>query len=126
MPSIKTPVGSFDFHAFNMSGDWNECAGVYMFVKQEMQGQKILYVGLCESFKGRMPIHERWNEALLLGANSVHAVAVPIQATREALAPQLLFGKLRISQETRRPAPFALLNTGWSESRNRSGTGFAL
>ena len=91
MAAIQTPLGLFDFQAFNMDGQWNGTAGVYMFVRPSHNGNlDVLYVGLCESFANRMPNHDRWDEAVRLGANSVHAVVVPDKATREALEKHLI------------------------------------
>lgn len=91
MAVIDTPMGTFDFKSYDMKeAQWNDRPGVYMFV-MEMHGEnKVLYVGLCESFKTRFSTHERWEEASRRGANSVHAVVLDDTATRQALERYLI------------------------------------
>jgi len=91
MATVTTPQGTFEFNAYDMgTATWHDKSGVYMFVKQGLSGNEVLYVGLCDSFKNRFCTHERWDEAVRLGANSVHAAVVPDTATREALEKHLI------------------------------------
>jgi len=53
-------------------------AGNYAFVKQLPNGNFIpLYFGIAESLRDRLPNHDRWNEAVRLGATHVMAHTTP-------------------------------------------------
>ena len=91
MGMIATPLGTFQFEPYKMEGEWIDEAGVYLFVRTTPGGEsEVLYVGLCDSFKNRMCAHERWEEAVREGANSVHAAFVSDPALRQALERHLI------------------------------------
>jgi len=53
--------------------------GNYAFVKQLPNGNFIpLYFGEGESLRGRIPSHDRWNDALRLGATHVMSHTTPV------------------------------------------------
>ena len=49
-----------------------------------------LYVGQAESLAERLPTHERWPEAMRLGATHVHARVVLEAAMRDSIESQLI------------------------------------
>lgn len=70
---------------------WNDVAGVYIFAIKDAKGNfTALYVGQCDSFKNRIPNHERWAEAARKGATIVLAVPVSRQADRDSLESDLI------------------------------------
>lgn len=62
------------YEAYLMSTNWNDVAGNYAFAYKKQDGNwHVLYFGQCDSFKNRLPAHERWDEAVRLGATHVLA-----------------------------------------------------
>lgn len=82
----------YDFTIFTMSGtEWNDVAGIYIFSGVHGLSQwKAYYVGIADSFKNRLPNHERWAEAVRIGASHVHALVVQQEATRQAIEKELI------------------------------------
>lgn len=69
---------------------WNDVGGVYIFGGFDPQnGWWPLYVGETGSFRSRMPCHERWAEAVGLGATHVLAMTVPA-VTRAMVERELI------------------------------------
>ncbi len=74
-----------------MDSTWNEVGGVYIFAGLNAQGLwRPHYIGKAESFSNRLPGHERWEEAVQLGATHVHAMVVQEEATRAAIERELI------------------------------------
>ena len=70
---------------------WAAVAGVYIFVRVNAQGNYVpLYVGQTTSFAARLPGHERWAEAVRLGATQVHAKVVQDANQRTRLEVALI------------------------------------
>lgn len=71
---------------------WNEVAGIYIFTGFNIQLNKweALYIGQTDSFRSRMRTHEMWLPAEWLGATRVHAIAVPLAASRDAIEKWLI------------------------------------
>ena len=69
---------SYSFHVYEPEGDWKDLPGVYIFVRLEKNTWYPLYVGETGSFSTRplSPGHEKWAEAVQLGMNEIHALAV--------------------------------------------------
>ena len=70
--------GGYPFMVYSYETDWNEVAGLYVFsgfrLTSEFQQRWIsYYIGSTESFRKRLPNHERWPEAKRLGATHAHA-----------------------------------------------------
>lgn len=80
-------------HAFSVhqQGDnWNEVPGLYIFTGRNAAGQWVaLYVGQADSLAGRIPNHERWEEALRHGATHVHAKVVRETVARDLIEREL-------------------------------------
>ncbi len=73
------------------TANWNAVAGLYIFAGTNSEGQWFpLYVGQAGSLAERIPTHERWQEAVQLGATHVHAKVVSLKATRDSLEDQLI------------------------------------
>jgi hypothetical protein len=66
------------------STTWNKVAGLYIFTyRTDDTHWTALYVGKADDFSERIPSHERWLEAVQLGATHVHALGVPLEANRD-------------------------------------------
>jgi hypothetical protein len=78
----------FSVHA--MDGEWNDVPGIYIFAAVESGFWNPKYIGQCDSFKNRCPVHERWEEARRLGATHVHAAVVRDPAQRSQLEQTLI------------------------------------
>lgn len=82
---------SYDFDVYLQNGAWNDVAGIYIFSYQTQGGSWFaVYVGQTESFANRIPNHERWREAVRLGATHVHAMTVPQPFRREVIEQELI------------------------------------
>jgi hypothetical protein len=70
---------------------WNDVSGLYIFTGLNERIRWVaLYIGQTDSFKERMLPHERWEEAVLIGATHVHAMAVPLAASRDRIEEELI------------------------------------
>ena len=86
MSTFNWPLGNgqtLEFTVYGSSTTWNKKAGLYIFTYLTQQGWTPVYVGQTDDFSARLPNHERWDEAVRLGATHVHAVVVPLQANRD-------------------------------------------
>ena len=80
-----------EFTVYTPDTTWNALAGVYIFCGSNQQNQWVpLYVGRAHSFAQRIPGHERWAEAVRLGATHIHAMVERREANREAIERQLI------------------------------------
>lgn len=70
--------------------NWAKIGGVYIFAGANDQNQwRALYVGQTSSFADRIPGHNQWSKARLLGATHVHARVVPDRSDRLTLEKRL-------------------------------------
>ena len=70
---------------------WNGIGGVYMFVGPGPNNTNtVYYIGMCDSFKTRLPCHERWDEAAKAGATHVHAAGIADVKKREEVERYLI------------------------------------
>ncbi len=89
--SDKVTWLTHEFNVHQHGANWNDTGGVYIFAGITPQNQwKAYYIGKAESLLSRVPSHERWNEAVRLGATHVHAKAVAQEATRVQVEAQLI------------------------------------
>ena len=80
-----------DFGVYKPNTNWNDQPGVYIFAYRTMNNTWYgLYVGQADSFKGRLPGHERWAEAVRRGATHIHARVETNPDIREMLEEVLL------------------------------------
>jgi len=49
-----------------------------------------VYVGQTDNFRTRIPQHERWSQAVRLGASHVHALVVPREDDRLRVERELI------------------------------------
>jgi len=83
--------GMHAFHVLSMEADWNDEPGVYIFAGIQADALwHAYYVGITDSFKSRLQNHEHWVPAQKLGASHVHALVVPLEATREQIEQDLI------------------------------------
>ena len=67
--------GGYEFQICDPNLPWHDVPGLYIFAKRGTPGYwNALYVGRTESFRDRLTGHERWTEAVALGATHVHAM----------------------------------------------------
>ena len=88
------PTVTWSGHVFTVyehGANWNEVAGLYIFTGKNAEGLWVaLYVGQTESLAARLPTHERWQEAVRLGATHVHAKTEPNAETRGQVEGELI------------------------------------
>lgn len=84
---------TYEFSVHQHNANWNATAGIYIFCGLNQRGQWFpLYIGQASSLAERVPNHERWQEAVRLGATHVHAKVVSQQATRDQIEAELIQG----------------------------------
>jgi len=88
MSTCTWPLGNNETLEFTIydptTTTWNEVAGLYIFAYPTNDTHwTALYVGKADDFSDRIPSHERWPEAVQLGATHVHALVVPLEANRD-------------------------------------------
>jgi hypothetical protein len=70
---------------------WNDIGGVYIFTGPNVLGKWMaLYIGETGCFMTRMPRHDRWSEAVRLGATHVHALVASPEANRVWIQDELI------------------------------------
>jgi len=65
--------GGYNFEVCEKSGLWRVSPGLYVFAGFANGYWIAKYIGKTEDFNARIPRHERWEEAVRLGATHVHA-----------------------------------------------------
>ena len=95
LPKCSWPTGvgaeTLSFTIFPKDINWNNFGGLYIFAYcTGGTSWKAVYVGLTEDFSYRMPNHERWQEAVRLGATHGHTLVVTTQAAREDYERKLI------------------------------------
>lgn len=70
--------------------EWKTVGGLYIFARVAGDGWEPLFVGKTENFRTGIPSHERWDEARRSGATHVHALVVPLEASRVRLEAALV------------------------------------
>lgn len=81
----------YEFESYPKDARWPAVPGVYIFAKlADPSSYSAVYVGQAEAFSDRLPNHERWAMARLLGATEVHVLMVPSKADRDGLEALLI------------------------------------
>ena len=81
----------YDFTVYPPSTTWNDVGGIYIFSGTNHQGKWVAYyIGQAESFQTRLPSHERWNDAVRLGATHIHAMPVSTESERQRIEAELI------------------------------------
>jgi hypothetical protein len=82
----------FLFQVCSHAGNWSDAGGIYVFSKfvAATGGWDAFYIGKCESFKTRIPGHERWQEAVRTGAENVLACPIEQAGLREAVEAAMI------------------------------------
>ena len=85
-------VLGYNFTPYSMEEEWNDVGGVYMFAKQNSEGDwEIAYVGKTKSFKDRMSDHEEWQDAVsLYSASAVLVTVESVETKRASLEKKLI------------------------------------
>jgi hypothetical protein len=80
-----------EFTVYTANTNWNDIGGVYIFAGVNAQNKwEAKYIGIADSFKNRLPNHERWAEAQRAGATHIHAKVVSPEATRVLIEKALI------------------------------------
>jgi hypothetical protein len=81
-----------EFTVYDINATWYSVAGLYIFAKRTTPPGywRALYIGQTDDFSSRIPYHERWAEAVRLGATHVHALVVPLAANRDSWEQALI------------------------------------
>lgn len=64
------------FNVGTIDGIWAHVSGIYMMCSREGTAWVPKYIGQAESFRDRLTRHERWPEAVRLGATHVLAMCL--------------------------------------------------
>ena len=84
-----------DFYVYANNANWRDVPGVYIFAGLHQEGEWYpLYIGKTESLSERLPTHEKWSDAQLLGATHIHARVERVRETRVALEKELVAAHL--------------------------------
>ena len=84
-------LDKYPFDVCDFGADWNHVGGVYIFTGlNNWNGWVPLYIGQADSFRNRIPSHEKWSLAVRRGATHVHAMVVRQEATRGAIERELI------------------------------------
>lgn len=83
---------SFRMKVCRQDTDWRDVPGVYVFAERDVTdgGWMAWYIGQADSFKDRIPNHERWDEAVECGATHVHAIVIEDEARRDSAESALI------------------------------------
>jgi hypothetical protein len=82
---------NYAFGVYLKNTNWSTASGIYIFCGLNPQGMwRPYYIGQADQFISRLPNHERWDEAVRLGATHVHAMAVSLAAMRQNVEQQLI------------------------------------
>ena len=81
-----------DFYVYPLTGtNWSNIGGIYIFAAQNYDGAWYpIYIGQTDSFRNRVPGHDRGDEAVLKGATAIHAHAVTDPRERADLERRLI------------------------------------
>ncbi len=84
--------GGYGFTVYDPAGTtWNEVPGLYVFAGRGPDLRWYAkYIGRTTSFSGRLPNHDRWNEAVREGATHVHARVVHDEFQRKMIESVLI------------------------------------
>jgi excinuclease UvrABC nuclease subunit len=89
--TITTVWITHTFEVHIPSVTWRDIPGIYIFCAVTPQNMwKPIYIGQADSLKARLANHERWEEAVALGATHVHAMAASSAQSRDAIERQLI------------------------------------
>lgn len=73
----------YEFSVYQQGGNWNDVGGIYIFSGLSSRREWVpIYIGQTDSFRNRIPLHEKWIPAMRLGATHVHAMAESQEAKR--------------------------------------------
>lgn len=82
--------GKYNLTVCDISANWSNAPGVYIFTGLKDGHWRPYYIGKTESFAARMPNHERWADAARTGATHVHAMVVTTATERTTIEKELI------------------------------------
>lgn len=82
----------YDFNVYDLSTSWNDVPGIYIYSRRDAEHRlwTPLYIGQTESFRHRLPHHERKPAALVHGATHLHAKVEYVEAERLRIESELI------------------------------------
>jgi excinuclease UvrABC nuclease subunit len=81
----------YSFEILTPEADWNPIAGIYIFCGKNRENiWTPFYIGQASSFSERLSGHDRWEEAVNLGATHIHAKVVKNQTDRHTIETKLI------------------------------------
>ncbi len=93
MAQSKVVWDGHSFHVLRMNANWSTRSGIYIFAGINHQNLWVpYYIGQASQFCERLRGHEKWSEAVQLGATHVHAMVVSQAANRDRIERQLVQG----------------------------------
>ncbi len=93
MATCSWPLGdgtSLDFDVFGSNDGWRSVGGLYIFAYYDGQHWRPLYIGQTDDFSSRLPLHERLDEAIRLGATHIHTLVVQHAENRDTWERMLI------------------------------------
>ena len=75
---------TYVYTVYDIDGEWPDAAGLFIFARPTSRGWQATYIGETQSFRDRIPDHERKICALRHGATHVHVRASDAEAERQA------------------------------------------
>lgn len=82
---------AYQFGVYEYGDSWPDVGGVYIFARREPRGRwSALYIGETDNLRARIPGHEKWTSAWLLGATHVHALVVAQPSQRDKIEAELI------------------------------------
>ncbi len=93
MSTCKWPLGNeetLEFTVYNFNTTWNKVAGLYIFAYWDGRYWHALYVGETDDFSSRLPNHELLSRVRQYRTAAIHALVVPLAATRHKWEKMLI------------------------------------
>jgi predicted GIY-YIG superfamily endonuclease len=81
---------TIDMDVLDINANWNDSGGIYIFAYVTEGSWQAAYVGQTNNFKVRLLSHDRWRNAVGMGATHVHAVAIDSEEDRDRVERQLI------------------------------------
>jgi excinuclease UvrABC nuclease subunit len=81
---------TYEFGIFEKQISWNAVGGIYIFAGSRGGMWHPYYVGQADSFQSRIPSHDRWDDARMVGATHIHAMVVEQSANRDKIEKELI------------------------------------
>ncbi len=89
--ALTAKWNGYTFEVYHPSASWAKVGAVYIFCAINQANQWVpLYVGQASSLAERFANHERWQEAVRLGATHIHLIVLSRQSHRDLVEEELI------------------------------------